>query len=70
MTGSSNVPVRATVPHVTYSEEFQTKLAEEMEGNALVACSPIDYVEPCSAWKRAIIDYGDHRRKTRVAEEE
>lgn len=60
-------PEIVTIPNVVYSKQFQNKLATEIEENNLVPCSPIDFAEPCSAWKRAVIDYGDQRKKTRIA---
>lgn len=53
---------------IHYSPEFQDKLASEIEGEPLPPCGPVDLGGPCSAMKRATIDYGTLREQIRAAE--
>ncbi len=50
-----------------YSSAFQTQLADELDAEARVPC-PRDFMVPdCSAWKRAVSDYGHLRNGIRAA---
>jgi len=49
-----------------YSQDFQNQLADEIEADGRVPCPPDFIVPDCSAWKRAIIDYGFLRDQIRV----
>lgn len=61
-------PPRLVKPRLdSYSLEFQRQLADEMTGR--VACDRVEPMPPCSAWVRAVIDYGDLRRRVRSAEQ-
>ena len=50
-----------------YSNAFQIQLAIEIEAEIRVRC-PRDFLVPdCSAWKRAVDDYGHLRNGIRAA---
>ncbi len=50
-----------------YSDTFQTQLAIELEAEAGIPCPRDFLVSDCSAWKRAVIDYGHLRNGIRAA---
>lgn len=50
-----------------YSSAFQAQLADELDQNINPPC-PRDFIVPdCSAWKRAVGDYGHLRNGIRAA---
>jgi len=50
-----------------YSQAFQSQLADEIEAQTNIAC-PRDIIVPnCSAWLRAVVDYGHMREQSRAA---
>jgi len=64
----SSAPI-VVVPRIAdYSAEFQNRLADEIEANTNVPCPPDILVPDCSAWQRAIIDYGYLREQIRVVD--
>ncbi len=70
--GCENTTSRApivVVPNIPrYSAEFQDRLADEIEANVNVPCPPDILVLDCSAWQRAIIDYGYLREQIRIVD--
>ena len=52
-----------------YSEQFKSRLADEMEASEKRPCNRQQPRDGCSAWKRIVIDHGDQRDKIRAAEE-
>lgn len=67
-TGNTKAPIVIVPTIPPYSVEFQNKLADEMEANGLVPCPPDFLVPDCSAWRRAVIDYGYLREQIRVVD--
>jgi hypothetical protein len=66
-TNSNPAPTNVQPDLDDYSDAFQAQLAVELEGEARVPC-PRDFMVPdCSAWKRAVIDYGHLRNGIRAA---
>ena len=70
--GCENTTSRApivVVPNIPkYSAEFQDRLADEIEAGARVPCPPDILVPDCSAWQRAVIDYGYLREQIRIVD--
>lgn len=67
---SSPPPIVSLPDLEEYSQEFQTRLADEIEGEALPVC-PRDFpIVDCSAWMRAVLDYGRMREQIREASDE
>ncbi len=66
--GNSRAPI-VVVPNIPkYSAEFQDRLADEIDGNSNVPCPPDILVPDCSAWQRAVIDYGYLREQIRIVD--
>lgn len=66
-TGSDRAPVVVTPDAAQYSSEFQNRLADEIEADPSIPCPRDILVPECSAWKRAVIDYGTLREQIRAA---
>ena len=64
---SRSVPINVQPDLDDYSASFQSQLAVEMEAETRVRCSRDFLVPDCSAWKRAIDDYGHLRNGIRAA---
>ena len=64
--GNTSPPPVVIAPTLyDYSAEFQTRLADELETEPLAPC-PRDFpIKECSAWVRAILDYGRVREQIR-----
>ena len=68
-TNSRSAPINVQPNLDEYSDLFQDQLAIEMKAETRVPC-PRDFIVPdCSAWKRAINDYGYLRNGIRAAGE-
>jgi len=69
-TGGSSTTTVVTPDLPIYSDAFQQRLADEIAANDKRPCDPIQPQPPCSAWQRAVIDYGDVRDRVRAAEDD
>lgn len=65
-TSRAPIVVVPTVPK--YSAEFQDRLADEIRASFNVPCPPDILVPDCSAWQRAVIDYGFMREQIRIVD--
>ncbi len=66
-TNSRPAPTNVQPKLDDYSAAFQEQLADERDAEIRVPC-PRDFIVPdCSAWKRAIDDYGHLRNGIRAA---
>lgn len=65
----SDAPFIAAPDLPVYSQEFQTRLADEIEAEEMPVC-PRDFpILECSAWLRAVLDYGRMRDQIRSVTE-